>query len=466
MAKIYPMIMAGGIGSRLWPLSRKGFPKQFLPLTSDRSMLQDTVTRLNGAGYEPASVICNEQHRFLVAEHLRKSGAPCDKIILEAEGRGTAFTIAIAALAAQNESLDALILILPCDHYIEDPKGLHDAVKQGEEFASAGNLTVFGIPPTAPKTGYGYIEADGNTVKSFKEKPDEKTAKEYLEQGGYFWNAGIFLFPAETVLKRLKEFEPAVLKAAEESWRAVSKDLDFHRLPPEPLKDCPNISIDYAVLEKDDNVRVVPLETGWSDLGSWESVYAHMDKDAQGNAVDGEAILEDTQNSLIKAAQGLSVATIGLKNVAILADEDAVLVADLSKAESVAKIVKKLEEQGSSKHEEHRQVWRPWGSYKILGRGQRHLMKRLSINPGAALSLQYHNHRAEHWVVVRGEIKVQKDEEIRTLKANESIYIPIGAHHRIENESADETAELIEVQTGDYLEEDDIVRLEDIYKRI
>ena len=469
--KIFPILMAGGIGSRLWPLSRAAYPKQFLKLASENSMLQDTAARVSGAGFEPPTIICHQDHRFLVAEHFRQAGQTPRAIILEAEGRGTAFAIAIGALSAQARDAKALILVLSCDHAIKDVKKLQDAVKKASDAAAKGRLAVFGVNPASAHTGYGYIEAGKedssgvSAVEKFTEKPDQKTADSYLKSGIHFWNSGIFLFSAAQILKEIEQFAPDVYKAALESWKTAQPDLDFIRLPEAPLKGCPKISIDYAVLEKSKNVSAVKLETGWSDLGSWQSVWDEAPKDAQGNAVRGDAVLLDTKNSLIQAHEKLTVAAIGLDNLAIIADEDAVLVADLSRAQDVAKIVAELDKRGNARHTEHLQVWRPWGNYKILDAGQGYLIKRLTINPGAALSLQYHNHRSEHWVVVKGQIEVTKDETKISLKVNESIYIPIGAHHRIENKGK-VPAELIEVQTGEILKEEDIVRLEDRYKRI
>ncbi len=451
--------MAGGIGSRLWPFSRKDYPKQFLPLAADNSMLQETITRLEGAGYSAPSIICNQNHRFLVAEHARSANMLIDRIILESQSRGTAFTAAIAALCALEKSPEALALLLPCDHYIERPAMLHEAISQAAPLARSGALVMFGVPPTAPKTGYGYIKTGmDNAVLEFTEKPDEATAAHYIAQGNYLWNAGIFLFPARRILEDLKALAPQTLIAAEESWAGAKSDLDFFRLPEQPVKDCPDISIDYAVLEKADNACIIPLQTRWSDIGSWQSLWNQMDKDPQGNASHGETVLEDVHNCLFYGAEGMTITALGTKDLAILADEDAILVADLSKTEHVPKIIKKLAETGSTKHRHHRQVWRPWGSYKILGSGERYILKRLSINPGAAISLQYHNHRAEHWVVVKGTVQVRKGESVQTLTADQSIYIPLGVHHRLENHEQ-ESAELIEVQTGNYLDEDDIVRL-------
>jgi mannose-1-phosphate guanylyltransferase/mannose-6-phosphate isomerase len=452
---IYPFIMAGGTGKRLWPLSKGSRPKQFLPLLGDHSLLQDTYQRLQHKGYASAAVIANEAHRFLVAQHLHDMGAQGGEIILEAHPRSTAFTVAIAALSARDKDPDALILLMPCDTYIEDTQRLHGAVEEAEKHARNGKLVIFGVPPTAPKTGYGYIHHDGQgAVLNFTEKPDAHTAAGYIEQGDYLWNAGMFLFSAAQIIEELAQHAPQVLEAAQESWAGMAPDLDFLRLPQEGAEDCPTISIDHAVLEKTHNAHVIALNTGWNEIGSWQSLWAQLDKDENGNAARGDTALRETTNSLLYGAQGMSVAALGVEGLAIIASEDAVLVADLNSAEHVASIAQKMEESAAAPS----QVWRPWGNYKILSCSDRYVVKRLTINPGASLSLQYHNHRAEHWVVVKGTIKVQKGKDLHVLTSGQSLYIPIVMHHRIENESA-EIAEVIEVQTGDYLAEDDIVRL-------
>jgi mannose-1-phosphate guanylyltransferase/mannose-6-phosphate isomerase len=452
---IYPFIMAGGSGRRLWPLSKENHPKQFLPLLGEHSLLQDSYRRVEREGYAQPAVIASEEHRFLVAQHLQDIDAQGGDIILEAAPRSTAFTAAIAALAGMEKDPKALILLLPCDTYIEDMSALHTAVYAAQEHARSDKIVTFGVTPSAPKTGYGYIHhARGGEVLAFTEKPDEDTAKAYIEQGDYLWNAGMFLFSAQHMLREMRMHAPDVLDAAEKSWGGRSPDLDFLRLPVDVVAQCPNISIDYAVLEKTEHAHVVKLDTGWSDIGSWHSLWAQRDKDDDGNAVQGAATLTDVQNTIVHAAKGTHIAALGIENLAIIADEDSVLVADLSKAEHVGEIAKRIERSTPPP----RQVWRPWGNYKIVSQGERYVVKRLTINPGAALSLQYHNHRAEHWVVVKGAIKVQKGEETFELRADQSVYIPIGTHHRIENEGT-ESAEVIEVQTGDYLAEDDIVRL-------
>lgn len=465
--KVVPILMAGGIGSRLWPLSRSSYPKQFLSLLSENSMLQDSIQRVTGSFYEKASVICNQEHRFLVAEHFRETGQEPENIILEAEGRGTAFSVAVAALSVQDP--DAFVLMLPCDHIIADGRALQKAVEGAVVPAQEGKLVVFGVKPETAHTGYGYIhiEDGGDDVpglKSFTEKPSQETAEGYIKDGNYLWNAGILFFQARYILDEIEEHAPEVFRAAHESWENARLDLDFIRLAEEPAQDCPSISIDYAVLEKTKNIHAVKLDTKWSDVGSWQSVWNELPKDKDGNAIKGDAVLSDTGNSLVCAADRFTVATLGVQNLAIIADDDAILVADLKQSEKVSDIVAALKEKGSVKQTEHVQVYRPWGSYKVLEQGPNYQIKRLTISPGGAVSLQYHNHRAEHWVVVKGEIKVERDGEEKILKVNESVFIPIKAHHRISNDSK-ESAELIEVQTGDYLAEDDIVRLEDKYKR-
>ncbi len=470
MTKIYPFIMAGGIGSRLWPLSRSGYPKQFLKLTSNQSMLQEAIERCMHPQFETPTIICNEQHRFLVAEHARQSGIKTSDIILEAQGQGTAFTIALAALKIMKTDPQGLIFVLPCDQLLKDPKALHSAILTAAPH-SKENLFVFGVPPENPHTGYGYIEqgtemADGlYKVKSFKEKPDAQTAQTYLETGGYFWNSGIFLFSAALIINELETHAPQILIAAKQSLSGAVNDLDFIRLPLEPLKDCPNISIDYAVLEKSQNVALSKLHTKWSDLGSWASVWDNFDKDADNNVTRGDTLALDTHFSLLHAEGDITLAALGLEDIIIIADEDAVLVAPKSRSEEIGQIVKNLKARGSHKQDEHTKVFRPWGNYKVLKRGPGYLIKSLILNVDGAVSLQYHNHRAEHWVLISGQIKVECDGKETILMPNESAFIPLGAHHRMTN-IGDTPAEIIEVQTGDKLIEDDIIRLEDKYKRV
>lgn len=463
---IFPYIMAGGVGSRLWPRSRTARPKQFLALQSEQSMLQETAQRLEGAGFAPLSVICNQEHRFLAAWQMDEIGAK-SRIILEAEGRGTAFTVAVAALDALAQDKDALILMLPCDHAIEDGAAFIGAISEAAPAARFGRLAVLGVTAKTPHTGYGYIETGEAergvfTVKSFHEKPDRKTAAEFLARGNFFWNAGIFLFPATKILEELNAYAPDVLQAAQESYSRAVQDLDFLRLGPAAF--APKISIDVAVLEKSRAVCAVRLDGGWSDLGSWRAVWEEGEKDAQGNLLQGDVLALESANSLVHACGKQSVAALGIEDLMIIADEDAVLVMPMARAEEVSKIVAELKARGHAKYSDHPQIWRPWGNYRILDRGEGYLIKRLTINPGGAVSLQYHNHRAEHWVVVKGAIAVTHGEAEKNLKVNESLYIPRGEIHRISNNGSG-PAEIIEVQTGDILEETDIVRLEDRYKR-
>jgi len=462
---ITPVIMAGGSGTRLWPLSRAAHPKQFLALNGDRTMLQQTVERLSDLPTSEPITLCNEQHRFLVAEQLREINAP-GKIILEPVGRNTAPAIALAALLEREN--DPLLLVLAADHVIADQAAFTEAVMKAVPLAESGKLVTFGIVPTEPHTGYGYIKAgaaidDAYSVASFKEKPDAETAAGYLREGGYFWNSGMFLFKASCYLEELKAHQPNILTACEAATLNLSLDFDFFRVDGEAFESSPSDSIDYAVMEKTVDAVVMPLDAGWNDIGSWSSLWDISKKDESGNAASGDVKLYDTANCLVRADDKL-VALLGLEDVVVVSTEDVTLVAHKDRIQDAKLIAADLEREGRCEWELHREVHRPWGKYDSVDKGARHKVKRITVNPGAKLSVQMHHHRAEHWVVVTGTAKVTKGEETFLLSENESTYIPIGVVHALENPGK-EPLEIIEIQSGDYLGEDDIVRLSDVYGR-
>jgi mannose-1-phosphate guanylyltransferase len=462
---ITPVIMAGGSGTRLWPLSRAAHPKQFLALDGERTMLQQTVERLSDIPTGELITICNEQHRFLVAEQLREIEA-LGKIILEPVGRNTAPAIALAALLERED--DPLLLVLAADHVVADQAAFTEAVMKAVPLAEAGKLVTFGIVPTEPHTGYGYIKAgdavDGTySVASFKEKPDTETAAGYLKDGGYFWNSGMFLFKASRYLDELKEHQPKILAACEAATSCLSLDLDFVRVDGEAFDSCPSDSVDYAVMEKTADAVVMPLDAGWNDIGSWSSLWEVSEKDESGNATSGDVKLYDTANCLVRADDKL-VALLGIDDVVVISTKDVTLVAHKDRVQDAKLIAADLEREGRCEWELHREVLRPWGKYDSVDQGSRHQVKRITVKPGAKLSVQMHHHRAEHWVVVTGSAKVTRGEETFLLSENESTYIPIGVVHALENPGK-EPLEIIEIQSGAYLGEDDIVRFSDVYGR-
>lgn len=470
---LVPVIMAGGSGTRLWPLSRALYPKQFLPLISDNAggftMLQATVKRLKQLDVVAPVTICNEEHRFIVAEQLRSIGG-VGSIVLEPQGRNTAPAIALAANIVKqlNKGDDPLLLILAADHVIQNEAAFTEAVQKAMPLAEQGKLVTFGIVPQSAHTGYGYIQRgealeSGFTVKEFVEKPDMDTAKDYLDGGKHYWNSGMFLFKASRYLDELKTHRPDIAAACEASLKNTSIDLDFTRVIKEEFIKCPDESIDYAVMEKTQDAVVVPLDAGWNDIGSWAALWEESSKDQNGNAVIGDAILQDTHNCLVHSNERL-VATVGLEDIVIVDTKDAVMVAHKDKIQDVKAIVAKLKAQGRNEWQLHREVYRPWGKYDSIDNGDRYQVKHITVNPGDKLSLQMHHHRAEHWVVVSGTAKVTLEEEARLLTENESIYIPIGVIHSLENPGK-LPLEMIEVQSGSYLGEDDIVRFEDRYGR-
>ena len=467
---LVPVILSGGAGTRLWPLSRELYPKQFLRLVAERTMLQETVARTEGLpGLAPPIVVCNENHRFMVAEQLRELGTAPQAIVLEPQGRNTAPAAAIAALLVSGGAdADPVLLVLPADHVITDVPAFQAAVAVGRVAAESGSLVTFGVVPDRAETGYGYIRRDAGpgpafSVAKFVEKPDSATARGYVESGEYYWNSGMFMFRASAYLAELGRYAPAMLAACRAALAAAGRDLDFLRLPAQEFASCPSDSIDYAVMERTDRAVVVPLAAGWSDVGSWAALADALPRDAEGNVTAGDVLTEDSSGCYLHSTSRL-VAAVGLRDHVVVETKDAVLVAPRDRVQDVKELVAELKARGRYETSLHREVYRPWGSYDSIDSGDRFQVKRLIVNPGATLSLQLHHHRAEHWVVVTGTAKVTRGDEVFTLSENESTYIPIGARHRIENPGKI-PLHIIEVQSGTYLGEDDIVRFEDRYGR-
>ena len=467
---LFPIIMAGGSGSRLWPLSRQLNPKQFLPLAdADFSMLQATIQRLDGLGAALPRLICNEQHRFLAAEQLRLLGLEKAGILLEPVGRNTAPAIALAALQACSEAEDPILLILAADHLIQDVEAFQTCIQTALPLAQDGKLVTFGIVPTHAETGYGYIEqgidvgVGGFKVSRFVEKPDLVTAQEYLANGSYFWNSGMFMFRASRYLEELETYRPDILAACRAALAGGSQDMHFTRVDEAAFAACPDDSVDYAVMEKTADAVMVPLDAGWSDIGSWTALWDVSDKDQQGNVFKGDVLNQQSRNTYVHADSRL-VATVGLDDLVIVETKDAVLVAHKDHVQDVKKIVEQLKNGSRTEHINHREVYRPWGVYDSVDNGHRYQVKRITVKPGAKLSVQMHHHRAEHWIVVSGTARVTNGEKTYLVCENESTYIPIGQIHALENPGVI-PLELIEVQSGSYLGEDDIVRFEDKYGR-
>lgn len=463
---LQPVLLSGGSGTRLWPLSREAYPKQFLPLAGEETMLQATWQRVAAIADVAPIVVAGEEHRFLVAEQLRQIGAPVPAILLEPLGRNTAPAIAAAALQAMAGGEDPLMLVLPSDHVVRDPAAFREAVRVASPAAEAGALVTFGIVPTAPETGFGYIQAaSGEGVRKvlrFVEKPDAATAQGYLASGDFFWNSGMFLLRASRFLEELQRFRPAIAAAVRAAHATAARDGDFIRLDKTAFADCPSDSIDYAVMEHTDAAMVLPVDFGWNDVGSWSSLWDVSAQDACGNACRGEVIAVDSRNSYAWTQR--MVALVGVDDIVVVETADAVLVARKDRVQQVKEVVAQLKDAHRSQVVFHREVYRPWGSYDSVDVGDGFQVKRIKVKPGARLSLQSHRRRAEHWVVVRGTARVTRNDEVFDLCANQSAYIPIGARHRLENPGL-EMLELIEVQSGDYLGEDDIVRYEDQYGR-
>mgnify|MGYP005989259923 FL=1 len=474
---ILPVIMAGGSGTRLWPLSRGNYPKQFLKLSGDQTMLQSTVTRLSQLEHEPPLLICNEEHRFIAAEQMRQINKQHNGIILEPVGRNTAPAIALAAFKAIKRKQDPLLLVLAADHVINDEDKFIASVNASVDLALEGKLVTFGIVADKPETGYGYIKRGQEVLNSksdsvikayevseFVEKPDVNTAEKYLLSGDYFWNSGMFMFKASRYLEELKLHRPDIYQACEQAISVEENDLDFIRIDKEIFETCPDDSIDYAVMEKTSEAVVVPMDADWNDVGGFSALWEVTEKDPQGNALDGDVICIDTKNTLVEAGEKL-IATVGVEDLVIVNTKDAVLVAHKNKTQDVKKIVNKLKLEGRSEVKFHREVYRPWGKYDSIDSGERFQVKRITVKPGAKLSVQMHHHRAEHWIVVSGTAKVTNGDKDILLTENQSTYIPVGVIHALENPGKVDL-ELIEVQSGSYLGEDDIVRFEDKYGRV
>ncbi|WP_286239914.1 mannose-1-phosphate guanylyltransferase/mannose-6-phosphate isomerase [Neptuniibacter halophilus] len=464
---IKTVIMAGGSGSRLWPLSRSLYPKQFLPLTSEKTMLQTTIERVSEISDGSPLIICNEEHRFIAAEQIRELNITAD-ILLEPVGRNTAPAIALAALNSLKNDEDPLLLVLAADHVIEDAATFRQQVLKAKVLAEEGALVAFGIVATDPETGYGYIrrgapEGDGYKVAEFVEKPDQERAQAYVDSGQYFWNSGMFLFKASRYIEELEKYRPSILEACLQAVATITPDLDFVRIDEDAFRACPNESVDYAVMENSDSSAVVPLHVGWNDVGAWSSLWDVTEKDTNGNVIMGDVIYHNTSDSLVRSTSKL-VATVGVSNVVVVETKDAVLVAAKEDVQDVKKITEQLKAEKRSECELHREVYRPWGKYDSIDHGVRYKVKRITVKPGNKLSVQMHHHRAEHWIVVSGTARVGRNSEEIILTENESVYLPVGCVHWLENPGKI-PLELIEVQSGSYLDEDDIVRFEDKYGR-
>jgi len=468
---ITPVIRSGGSGTRLWPASRRLRPKQFLPLLSSTSLFGETLERVSSGAFAAPLVVCNDEHRFLVAEEFRRTDVEPRAILLEPEPRNTAPAIAAAALHIAEENPETIMLVVPSDHFIDNAKAFRNTVASAAKAAANGYLVTFGVRPTRPETGYGYIQAgemitgqDGCcSVSRFVEKPDREHAKTYLESDDFSWNSGIFVFSAATVLSELDRFHPEIVAACRTAVGSEFQDLTFCRLGTEAFAQAPSISIDYAVMEKTDKAAVVASDFGWNDIGAWTAIHEMGRTDEAGNVTSGEVILHDVTGSYVRGEDVL-IAAVGVEDLIVVATDDAVLVTPKDRAQDVRHVVTQLKTEGREEHESHTRVYRPWGYYQILESGPGFLVKQIMVEAGAKLSLQYHAHRAEHWVIVEGEARVTKGDDVLVLQANQSTYIPVGAAHRLENPGA-VPLRLIEVQSGSYVGEDDIVRLEDDYGR-
>ncbi|MBI1244008.1 MAG: mannose-1-phosphate guanylyltransferase/mannose-6-phosphate isomerase [Alphaproteobacteria bacterium] len=466
--QIVPVILSGGAGTRLWPLSRELYPKQLLALAGPRTMIQETALRAAGSAFGAPVVVCNEEHRFIIAEQLREIGVTPRAILLEPVGRNTA--AAAAAAAGVLDRADTMML-LPSDHVVREEAAFASAVETARRAVSAGRIVTFGIDPESPETGYGYIRrgtplsdvSGAYSVERFVEKPDLETAKRYLAEGGWAWNSGMYMFGAGAFLDELAKYEPAIAAAVKAALTAARRDLDFVRLDPSEFAKAPSKSIDYAVAERTDKSAVVPAKLGWSDVGAWNALWDIGERDAAGNVVIGDVVACDTTNSYLRSEDRL-VSTVGVDNLVIVATKDVVMVAAKDRAQEVKKIVDRLKASGRGEASAQPVVYRPWGTYQTVDLGPRHQVKHIMVKPGARISLQKHAQRAEHWVVVSGTARVTRDEDVLMLRENMSVYIPVGCVHRLENPGT-EPLRIVEVQSGSYLGEDDIVRLEDSYGR-
>lgn len=467
---IVPIILCGGSGSRLWPQSRQAYPKQFLPLTSEKTMFQETLLRLNGFEHFNPLIICNKEHRFIVSEQLRQLDKEADAIVLEPLSRNTAPAIALAAQKALELHDDPVLLILAADHIIADLTQFNTAVERAASLAKGGSLMTFGITPTKPETGYGYICCGDSVndhafqIESFKEKPDHQTACEYLEKGCYYWNSGMFMFKASSFCSELQTHAPEIAASCKEAFDHGKNDSNFLHIDKTFFAACPDESVDNAVMEKTSSGAIIPLDAGWSDVGAWDALWETLDKNEHGNVIKGEVITFDTSGCYISSEKSL-IATAGLKDLVIVESDDSILVTHKNSAQQVKDIVKTLDKQGGTRHKTHRKVFRPWGHYDSVDAGRRFQVKRISVKPGHKLSLQMHYHRAEHWIVVKGTALITCGEEVKLLTENQSTYIPVGVKHRLENPGKVDL-EIIEVQSGSYLREDDIVRFDDTYGRM
>lgn len=469
--KVVPVIMAGGSGSRLWPISREYYPKQFHALTGESSLLQQTISRISNIPHHAPLFLCNENHRFLAAEQIREFAVDHSGIMLEPEGKNTAPAIALAAIHALSIEDDPTLLVLAADHVVGDAGAFEAAVAVAVQYAQEDKLVTFGVVPSKPETGYGYIQrgqamgnGGGYRVAAFQEKPDLSVAESYLASGDFYWNSGMFVFKAKQYLSELAEYRPDILAACQKSLSNPSEDMDFIRVDKDSFSACPEDSIDYAVMERTENSIVVPLDADWNDVGAWSSLWDVQEKDASNNVAHGDVISVDTSGSYIFSEDKL-VATVGVDNLVVVETKDAVLVADKSKSQEVKSIVNQLKHQGRNERTLHREVYRPWGKYDSIDFGGRYQVKRITVKPGEKLSIQMHHHRSEHWIVVSGTAKVTNGDEDIILTEDQSTYIPLGTVHALENPGKI-PLEMIEVQTGSYLGEDDIVRFEDRYGRI
>jgi mannose-1-phosphate guanylyltransferase/mannose-6-phosphate isomerase len=471
MFSVHPVILSGGAGSRLWPLSRSLFPKQLLALAGKHSLIQDTALRTAGSDFAAPLIICNVEHRFLIAQQMREAGVEPEAIVLEPVGRNTAPAAAIAALMVQKKDPEGVLLLMPADHIVRNSTAFLDALDRAAAAARQNHLVSFGITPDSPETGYGYIRRGqplnglerSFEVARFVEKPDAATAADYVASGHYDWNSGMFVFKAATFLAELEKLEPELLAACRAALDTAKSDLDFLRLDTEAFGKARSVSIDYAVMERTDKAAVVPVDMGWSDIGSWDSLWNVATRDGEGNAVIGDVLQHGARNSYLRS-EGPLVAAVGIEDLVIVATPDAVLVSHRNASQDVKRIVEQLDRSGRQLHNTHRKVYRPWGSYEGIDAGDNFQVKHITVNPGAKLSLQMHHKRAEHWIVVSGTAQVTCGDKVFTMRENESTYIPLGSRHRLEN-LGPYPLHLIEVQSGSYLGEDDIVRFEDTYGR-